>query len=291
MMDVLEERAVIATDKMKYTMSLEIEFYERTLIELEKKGKNKEETASIWMEVAARKDLYRQLYHVGFESTIDINRKQKALLIKLFNMFKGYGWTKKHGWIGFPKTAIIPELRALEGEVCYYEGITSFKWGIGKTATQNTLGVDFQGIGCDGLIPTTFGDLETCKFLHLNWNLIKGSLPSSLSRLDNIEILNLSSNLLQGNLDINSFSSFLKIQKLDLSFNQFIGYIPDCFDKMKHLKFLNLSDNNFHGELPDSMSCLKDLEVLKCYQNNLHGHIPDWISTLNLRDVNLSQNQ
>jgi len=273
---------------------LEIEGYEAHIKVIDKynaalpKGKKKEDAATPWMEVALRKEMYRNGTGIGYTVPLDASRVEKASLIKVFAALKGDVWTKKFGWVGQPKTVIKPEIKLFEPAVSLFQGITTVKFA----GTCMVSGIDLSGIGCEGILPPQIADFETCRFLHLNWNLIAGNLPRDFGTLRSLESLCLSGNELQGKLDPDSFSSLENLRVLDLSHNRFEGEIPDCFASMSKLVELNLSNNMLVGPLPRSMSSLLKLQVLKLFANGgLSGALPTWLSLLvNLREVDFSRN-
>jgi len=294
--DLDDASALIALPDPWWKIGMEIEKYQRLISEMEKKGANSENTALLWMEVATRKDQYRVLTGNTYNPILDAPRSEKYALGKLFLHLRGFSWGKKKGWIGQTKTMLRPELQPLEAEASAYQGIK-----IGKTLIPGGKKTDFftyveefdlRGVGCDGTLPAYVGDLTKCKFLNMNWNLLKGQLPRELRCLESLTSLNLSGNQLTGSLDPESFECLVALKTLDLSFNLLDGSIPNVFNHMKKLSMLNLSGNRLTGCLPESLSCLRGLEILKLNGNMLTGEIPDSFTCLtHLVEVNLSQNQ
>lgn len=278
----------------RHVLAIEISQYERNIIELEKKGFTKEQTSTLWIEIATRKEAFRILTGEGYSNidALDAPRIQKYALNKVYHALNGITWGSNRGWNGQIKTLLKPEILPLEAEASFYSGIILSKMAVGNIVNTNVATVSLQGYGCDGDFPSKFiGDLEACKYLNLNLNLIKGKISSEICTLDNLHTIDISSNQLTGELDERTFENFQKLQVLNLSHNQLTGSIPDVFDRMKRLTSLNLGSNLLLGLLPKSMSCLVDLEVLHLHKNQLTGAIPTTFSKLvNLKSVNLSQN-
>jgi hypothetical protein len=61
---------------------------------------------------------------------------------------------------------------------------------------------------------------------------------------------------------------------LDLSKNQLIGKLPDCWSHLKALEFIDLSDNTLSGKVPSSMGSMLKLNVLILRNNSLYGKLP-----------------
>ncbi|XVF29054.1 hypothetical protein REPUB_Repub15cG0086700 [Reevesia pubescens] len=79
---------------------------------------------------------------------------------------------------------------------------------------------------------------------------------------------------------------------LDLSNNNFHGFIPEEIQNLKSLKVLNLSHNSFFGTIPLALGNLTELESLDLSQNKLSGKIPLQLTSLTFLEVlNLSYNQ
>ncbi|KAI3895094.1 hypothetical protein MKW92_048078 [Papaver armeniacum] len=69
------------------------------------------------------------------------------------------------------------------------------------------------------------------------------------------------------------FSNTKKLTHIDLSYNEFNGFIPDSLLKLKELETLLLQENNLTGSIPSlNQLSLKDFNVSN---NNLSGEIPE----------------
>ncbi|KAK3429736.1 hypothetical protein EUGRSUZ_E01227 [Eucalyptus grandis] len=79
---------------------------------------------------------------------------------------------------------------------------------------------------------------------------------------------------------------------VDLSNNEFEGFIPELIGDLKSLRMLNLSNNLFNGSIPPSLANLTVLESLDLSQNNLVGEIPQQLARLTFLSVfNVSHNR
>ncbi|XP_062095047.1 receptor-like protein 7 [Humulus lupulus] len=78
---------------------------------------------------------------------------------------------------------------------------------------------------------------------------------------------------------------------IDLSFNHFVGPIPEEVGQLGALYFLNLSNNALTGQIPSSIGNMGQLESLDLSSNKLNGSIPVSLANLNfLAFLNLSYN-
>ncbi|KAL3738586.1 hypothetical protein ACJRO7_020027 [Eucalyptus globulus] len=72
---------------------------------------------------------------------------------------------------------------------------------------------------------------------------------------------------------------------VDLSNNEFEGFIPELIGDLKSLRMLNLSNNLLNGSIPPSLANLTVLESLDLSRNNLVGEIPQQLARLTFLSV------
>merc|ERR1712216_436455 len=69
------------------------------------------------------------------------------------------------------------------------------------------------------------------------------------------------------------------LQRLDISYNAFVGSLPECIGTMSSLAFLILNHNNpLGGSIPDTLGQLSNLEVLDMSHTQTSGTIPKSLS-------------
>nr|DAD45363.1 TPA_asm: hypothetical protein HUJ06_003592 [Nelumbo nucifera] len=147
----------------------------------------------------------------------------------------------------------------------------------------NNLGGELPSINC--LLFTNLSEL------HLEDNLIYGSIPPSIAGLSKLTLLNLSSNLLNGTIP-SELGLLPKLERLILSNNSLSGQIPDLLGELSHLGLLDLSRNKLSGPIPASLVNLTQLRILILYENLLSGAIPATIGgCINLQILDLSHNK
>ncbi|KAM7261374.1 hypothetical protein ACFE04_008741 [Oxalis oulophora] len=102
-----------------------------------------------------------------------------------------------------------------------------------------------------GSIPSALSQCSNLQLLDLSSNQLNGSIPMELSQIEKLEIaLNLSFNLLSGSIPPQIWT-LTKLSTLDLSHNKFGGDIAPI-DGLVNLVALDISYNNFTGYLPDN---------------------------------------
>lgn len=151
--------------------------------------------------------------------------------------------------------------------------------------------LELAGNNLGGKIPSIIGDLSiNLVQIHLDVNLIYGSIPPHISNLVNLTLLNLSSNLLNGSIPP-ELCRMGKLERVYLSNNSLSGEIPPALGDIPHLGLLDLSRNKLSGSIPDSFANLPQLRRLMLYQNQLSGTIPPSLGQcVNLEILDLSHN-
>ncbi|KAL8241360.1 hypothetical protein R6Q59_014715 [Mikania micrantha] len=99
-----------------------------------------------------------------------------------------------------------------------------------------------------GSLPTEVGDLKMLTALDLSYNNLSGFIPTSLGDCGSLLRLFLKGNVFQGTIP-SSLSSLKGLLELDISNNNLSGQIPNFLELLK-LEHLNLSYNDLEGEIP-----------------------------------------
>ncbi|CAK9329758.1 unnamed protein product [Citrullus colocynthis] len=158
--------------------------------------------------------------------------------------------------------------------------------------SSNLQELELAGNHLSGEIPSIIGELHlNLSQLHLDDNLIYGSIPPSISNLRNLTLLNLSSNLLNGTIPT-ELSRLRNLERFYLSNNSLSGEIPSSLGEIPRLGLLDLSRNKLSGSIPEALANLSQLRKLLLYANNLSGTIPSSLGKcINLEILDLSSNQ
>jgi Leucine-rich repeat (LRR) protein len=158
--------------------------------------------------------------------------------------------------------------------------------------SSNLQELEVAGNNLGGELPYIIGDLSTNLVqLHLEENLIYGSIPSHISNLVNLTLLNLSSNLINGSIPP-KLCRMGMLERVYLSNNSLSGEIPSALGDILHLGLLDLSRNKLSGSIPDSFANLPQLRRLLLYGNQLSGTIPPSLGEcVNLEILDLSHNK
>lgn len=160
------------------------------------------------------------------------------------------------------------------------------------TNLSNLQELELAGNHLGGKLTHIIGDLPASLLqLHLDDNLIYGSIPPQIANLVNLTLLNFSSNLLNGSIPP-SLCKMGKLERIYLSNNSLSDEIPSALGDIQHLGLLDLSRNKLSGSIPDSFANLPQLRRLLLYENQLSGTIPPSLGKcINLEILDLSRNR
>ena len=130
-----------------------------------------------------------------------------------------------------------------------------FHWLSNFTTNLHTLHVDYNFL--EGTIPDEFGKaMKSLEYLSLSNNKLQGKVPSFFAIMCRLQYLDLSKNRLEG-----EFLSFIQnsswctrhtLGKLNLSFNQITGNIPESIQLLSRLEILSLEGNSLEGDVTES---------------------------------------
>lgn len=118
---------------------------------------------------------------------------------------------------------------------------------------------------------TSLNSLTHLRVLSLKRNNLSGSLPD-MSKFTSLRLVFLSHNKFSG-----EFPVFLsRLYRLDLSYNNLSGHIPDDVNNLTHILTLRLESNQFSGKIPEiNLINLLDFNISG---NKLTGEIPNALS-------------
>ncbi|KAK3404316.1 hypothetical protein EUGRSUZ_K00621 [Eucalyptus grandis] len=162
--------------------------------------------------------------------------------------------------------------------------------------TQLTM-IDLSDNQLQGKLPRSLANCKTLEFINFTNNFIADTFPSWLGSLPNLHVLILRSNRFHGIIERpKSSSTFLKLQILDLSINEFVVIykgLERYYPKISEVfTIIDLSSNSFKGDIPSVIGDLKGLQGLNLSNNLLTGHIPPSLGNLTaLESLDLSRNK
>ncbi|XP_007010597.2 PREDICTED: probable inactive leucine-rich repeat receptor-like protein kinase At3g03770 [Theobroma cacao] len=144
-----------------------------------------------------------------------------------------------------------------------------------------------------GTLPSAVASLENLRILSVANNHLFGEVPD-LQKLTNLQVLDLENNYFGPHfpalhnkvvtlvLRNNSFQfgipadlgSYYELQKLDISFNGFVGpFLPSLF-ALPSINYIDVSANKLTGRLFQNMSCNDELAFVNLSSNLLTGDLP-----------------
>lgn len=119
---------------------------------------------------------------------------------------------------------------------------------------------------------------------------LTGIMPSTFSSFERLEAVDLSNNQITGTIN-ESLGGLLSLRNLLLSSNKLSGKIPVELGNLPELGFLDLSHNQLSGGIPEAFAALQRLAELKLQHNNLSGELPAALATMgNLGYIDLQGN-
>jgi len=134
-----------------------------------------------------------------------------------------------------------------------------------------------------GPIPTLmFQNLVALTTLKLRSNRLEGELSPLIGNWEDMFTLDLSRNGELGKQLPSELGKLLKIETLDLSFNQFTGQIPDELSNLDDSRKIYLQNNKFQGTLPLDFGLLDSIRELDVSNNQITGPLPPRIGALTL---------
>ena len=127
--------------------------------------------------------------------------------------------------------------------------------------------------------------------VSLRFEVLKGTIAPELGNLDKLEKLDLSLNDFSGSIPP-ELGRLTNLTTLDLNFNETLtGAIPSELGKLTNLTTLDFRNNNLDGSIPPELGNMTDLETLRLSYNDLTGAIPCSLGKLaNLEVFDLSSN-
>ncbi|XP_028121681.1 receptor-like protein 14 isoform X2 [Camellia sinensis] len=144
-----------------------------------------------------------------------------------------------------------------------------------------------------------FLPFEELESLDLSYNGLAGWLENEgfekLGELTSLKSLNLTSNYLKGTIHINDLKGLNNLEQLDISDNQFDGFITHSdFERLfvlGKLELLRLGWNSFDNSILPSLGVLSSLKTLSLHWNRLNGSIDiGEFCNMNLKELDLTEN-
>ena len=180
-------------------------------------------------------------------------------------------------------------LRVAEMRGNQFSGTLSSRLGELQVMTD----LDFAQNALTGTIPA-LDTLPRFDFIHLDDNLLTGTLPPWVTGLLSRQEITVSNNMLSGTIgapNATAAPSAAKLRVLDLSHNDFTGDFPPWITELSMLQSFHISHNSFAGPLPTfwAPGTMTNLETLGLSHNLFSGTIPPNLPD-NLLQADLASN-
>nr|XP_009398994.1 PREDICTED: probable inactive leucine-rich repeat receptor-like protein kinase At3g03770 [Musa acuminata subsp. malaccensis] len=153
--------------------------------------------------------------------------------------------------------------------------------------------LNLQNNTLSGPLPQSISGLQSLRVLVLSSNSLSADLPD-ISGLTNLQVLDLENNyfgpqfprlqrkLVTVVLRKNRFggglpadlSSYYLLERLDVSFNKFVGPFLPSLLSLPSIRYLNIAGNRFTGMLFQNTTCNDDLKFVDLSSNLLSGNLP-----------------
>ena len=156
-----------------------------------------------------------------------------------------------------------------------YQAVTRY-----LRATLTTLHLEHNLLS--GSLPALFYELTSLQGVWMHVNNITGSLSPLVSKLQQLQTLSLYSNQLSSSLP-HQLSTVTRLSTLNLRNNAFNHTLSALFPQTAgwlQLATLDLSSNSFCGSLPTQIGGLAALTYLSVERNLLTGSLPSQLSSL-----------
>uniref|UniRef100_A0A0D9W007 Protein kinase domain-containing protein n=1 Tax=Leersia perrieri TaxID=77586 RepID=A0A0D9W007_9ORYZ len=145
-----------------------------------------------------------------------------------------------------------------------------------------------------GAVPSSLSRMASLRSLVLASNNLSGNLPD-LGMLENLQVLDVAGNALgpafpaigrkvvtvvlsrnrfAGGLPADELASLYLLERLDLSWNRFVGPFMPALLSLPAIRYLNVAGNRFTGVLSDKVACGENLRFVDLSSNLLTGSEP-----------------
>lgn len=149
-----------------------------------------------------------------------------------------------------------------------------------REKTRVVIGMNLNGLGLQGSIPSEIARLTELRELYLTYNFIKGSIPQEIGSLSKILAIDLRNNHLSHPIPSELYS-LKNLVDLTLAYNELSGTIQTELGNLASLRVLHLSNNVFKATIPSEIGNLnKTLRVLNLDSNRFNGSLPTTINLL-----------
>ncbi|MFA5443485.1 MAG: BACON domain-containing carbohydrate-binding protein [Bacteroidales bacterium] len=166
---------------------------------------------------------------LGLEPVPDAQRER---LMVLYNQLDGENWTKGDNWNS-------------QEDISTWEGVT--------VENEAVTGLNLNGFGLNGQLPSEIGDFTSLRTLDLGNNPdLTGSLPENMGNLSELRRFLATETDFTGLLPA-TMGNLKKLTELRLAGNRISGTIPETWSGMSALVIFEVSGTGIQSPLPDGL--------------------------------------
>ncbi|KAI9114281.1 hypothetical protein K1719_014509 [Acacia pycnantha] len=154
--------------------------------------------------------------------------------------------------------------------------------------TNRIYDLDLEKCGFYGQLPKAFLNLQSLKYLDLNYNNLEGSITNWLGQYERLQYLDIRRNFFNGEIP-SSLGNISSLFHLDLSFNRFSGNIPETLGRLHNLNHLHIGHNSLVGVVTEKkFSNFSNLTSLDLGSTGFKFDIdPKWVPPFQLETLDL----
>ncbi|KAJ0952824.1 putative non-specific serine/threonine protein kinase [Helianthus annuus] len=119
---------------------------------------------------------------------------------------------------------------------------------------------------------------DPCSSAEVEWGIVECNCSFESNTTCRITTIQIQSQNFSTALPV-EFTKLLKLEYLDLSYNNFTGTIPSEWATMQ-LTYLLLRGNRLSGSFPTTLTSMTSLTYLNIIGNGFSGHIPEHIANM-----------
>jgi len=132
--------------------------------------------------------------------------------------------------------------------------------GLGCDESFHIAEISLTGIGLNGLLPQSLGNLSSLTLLNVSLNSLTGPFPAGFGQAQNVVTLDIHGN---------RFGSSLRRELAVAEADPMMVSLMEAVSKLQKLTYLDISDNGFSGPLADQVCDIDSLQTIIVQQTTV----------------------